>query len=209
MNKLEGKANPPNKKNKPIKLRVDAKNVNRDGVRANQYVVDPRAALAWKYYVSRTSPTWSNALRSALKAGYSKTHAVQITSEGWWRERARRMNLLDKSEKVLEEMLDLPVKVIKLNKRSLNIGDEDDEEGERTDMVVQTDPALVKIKQDTAKFVSERLGKSSEPGEDMSYSTRNEVTGAGGKSFIPNEEAEALSHDAIAVYLNARKQKNS
>jgi len=42
----------------------------------------------------------------------------------------------------------------------------------------KTDPALAKLRQDTTKFVAERLGK-------IDFSTRVEQTGADGKDLVP------------------------
>ncbi len=137
---------------------------------ANQYVLDPRQKLCWEFYVNPKSETFGNGLQSAIRAGYSESHADTITTETWFQDKVRRLNMLSKAEKVLDEMLEMPVETMKLEKN----GDDYDE-------VVRTEPALVKIKQDTAKFIAERVGKDT-------YSNRTEMTGANGESFIPNEE---------------------
>lgn len=130
---------------------------------ANQYQLDPRQKLCWESYTNPKSETFGNAYQSALKAGYAETSAVCITSENWFQEKTRRLNMLSKAEKVLDEMLDLKVETVK-----------EDKEGEQ---VIAIDSSLVKIKQDTAKFVAERIGKAE------GYSIRTEHTGAEGKDL--------------------------
>jgi hypothetical protein len=71
----------------------------------------------------------------------------------------KKERMIKKAEKNLEEMLDMPVNVL-------------------DDDVVVTEPALVKIKQDTSKFVVERLNKDE-------YSSRQENTGKDGKDLLP------------------------
>lgn len=130
---------------------------------ANQYQLDPRQKLCWDFYVNPKSETFGNATQSAVKAGYEYDYADQITTVEWFKGRLRRLNMLDKAEKVLEEMLELETKIVK-----------EDEDGEQ---VIRVDSALVKIKQDTAKFIAERVGKAE------GYSTRTEHTGAEGKDL--------------------------
>lgn len=135
---------------------------------ANQYVMDPRQSLCWSLYTDPKSKTFGNANQSALKAGFSKGYSDQITTRPWFQTKVRRIGMLDKAEKVLEECLEMPVSIEKLEGR-----------GEDAELVVKTDPALIKIKQDTAKFIAERVGKNE------GYSTRTELTGAEGEALIP------------------------
>jgi hypothetical protein len=131
---------------------------------ANQYQLDPRQKLCWENYINPKSKTFGNAYQSALKAGYEDATATQITTYDWFLEKRRRSNMFSKAEKVLDEMLDMPVEVNKFSGK-----------GENEVLIMVTDPSLVKIKQDTAKFVAERLGK------DDGYSTRSELTGKDGE----------------------------
>lgn len=103
--------------------------------------------------------------------------------EGWRRD--RKLNL---AEGVIEEMLTMPVTVLK------HVNDE-----EEKDYIV-TEPALVKIKQDTAKFVAETLGKNS-------YAKRNELTGANGKELVPvSEEIKNKVNASIDEYLKGHSK---
>lgn len=130
---------------------------------SNQYQLDPRQKLCWDFYVSPKSETFGNAYQSAIKAGYEESYSRTITDTEWFRDKVRRLNMLSKAEKVLEEMLELDTKTVK-----------EDEDGEQ---IIRVDSALVKIKQDTAKFIAERVGKAE------GYSTRTEHTGAEGKDL--------------------------
>ena len=129
-------------------------------------LLDPRQKLCWESYINPKSKTFANAQQSALKAGYSEGAAAQITSYNWFLERCKRLTLLSKAEKVLEEYLDMNDKY--LNDKEIEI----------------RSSALAKIKQDTAKFVAERLGK------DEGYSTRVEQTGKDGEPIKTSYEVK-------------------
>ena len=126
---------------------------------ANQHTLDPRQKLCWEFYINPKSETFGNALQSALKAGYEDSYSRTITDTTWFSDKVRRLNMLSKAEKVLEEMIELDIN------NHQKIGDE---------VVIRKDPALAKIKQDTAKFLAERLGKND------GYSSRTELTGQNG-----------------------------
>lgn len=55
---------------------IMAKRNNPNG--ANQWVADPRQELFLSGYLNPKSETWSNALQSALKAGYTQEYADNI-----------------------------------------------------------------------------------------------------------------------------------
>lgn len=126
---------------------------------ANQYTLDPRQALLWESYINPHSETFGNALQSALKAGYTEKTANMITTTEWFEGKLRRFNMRKKAEKVLEEMLEMDTSNPRL------VGEE---------IVTVNDPALMKIKQDTAKFSAERLGKDE-------WATRSELSGPNGE----------------------------
>lgn len=100
----------------------------------NQYKPDPRQALFLSYYFDRKSPTFSNALQSALKAGYNQEYAESITAAmpNWLAESIRDAKIIKKAEKNLDEFLE---------KES-------------------DDPIDKKIKADMTKFALERLNKT-------------------------------------------------
>ena len=99
----------------------------------DKIVLDPRQELFLKYYLDPKSKTFSDALHSALLAGYSDNYARQISSIGneWLTDYNRRQGMLVKAESNLDELL-------KIN----------------TD-----DTKRLGIKADITKFVASRLGK--------------------------------------------------
>jgi hypothetical protein len=107
---------------------------------ANQYVLDPRQSLFYNYYFNPKEETFSNALQSALKAGYAQEYAENITAlmPTWLSEAIGERSMLHKAEKNLNEMLDL--------------------DGE--------DPNKLRVKADITKFVAERIGKKKYGKED-------------------------------------------
>lgn len=104
---------------------------------ANQYLLDPRQKLCWDYYINPKSETFGNGTQSAIKAGYEPDYADQITTVDWFKGRVRKLNMLGKAERNLDEVLDLVVK---------------DKKG-------RTNPQLLKIKTDTSLAVAKNLGK--------------------------------------------------
>lgn len=122
---------------------------------ANQYQMDPRQKLCWDSYINPASKTFGNATQSAILAGYEPDYADQITTVEWFKGKVRRLNMLSKGEKVLDETLSY---------------DAIDEKG-------KVDVGIAKIKLDAAKFVNSTLGK------DEGYSTRQEMTGKDGKDL--------------------------
>lgn len=153
----------------PTKKKTTRGKTNPNG--ANQYLLDPRQKKCWDLYVNPKSKTFGNAYQSAVEAGYTDTTSARITTEQWFLEKIRRMNMLSKAEKVLDETLEIdpmqpavgafgPIYDKKTKKR-----------------VFEMNAHVLKVKQDTAKFVAERLGKND------GYSSRNELTGADGKDL--------------------------
>lgn len=122
---------------------------------ANQYNPDERQKLCWDFYIDPNSPTFSNGLQSALRAGYSPSHANTITTEDWFQDFVRRRDMLRKAEKIFD--------------KTLTYSTEDDKGTVRTD--------LLKIQADIAKHISTTLGKN------KGYSTRSEITGKDGKDL--------------------------
>jgi len=122
----------------------------------NQYKADPRQSLFLSYYIDTKSKTFSNALQSALKAGYSRETSESITSSmpNWLSESLGKNNRLVKAEKVLDKTLEYSTE---------------------TDKGVDTN--LLRVQTDVAKFIAGTLGK------DRGYSSRSEVTGKDGKDL--------------------------
>lgn len=123
---------------------------------ANQYQMDPRQKLCWESYINPRSETFGNGTQSAIKAGYEPDYADQITTIDWFKGKLRRLNMLSKAEKVLDETLDYDVN---------NGGD-------------KLDAGIARIKLDAAKVIATTLGK------DEGYATRSEVTGKDGAEIM-------------------------
>lgn len=146
---------------------------------SNQYQLDPRQKMCWDFYINPKSETFGNATQSAIKAGYEPATANQITTFDWFIGRRRRLNMLDKAEKVLDKTLSYST---------------DDEDGK-----VKVD--LLRVQTDVAKTVVTTLGK------DEGYSTRQEITGANGKDFIPDEETKKRSDKILDQFLKKTPTK--
>jgi len=145
---------------------------------ANQYFLDPRQKMCWELYIDPKSKTFGNATQSAIKAGYEPDYADQITTVEWFKGKVRRLNMLNKAEKVLDEVLETNHVVKKIGA----FGPVRDPETK--EFIFEPDPSLLKIKQDTAKFLAERLGK------DEGYSSRSELTGKNGEKLFDLAEDE-------------------
>lgn len=130
----------------------------KDQHRNDSYVNDPRRLLFKEYYCNPLSPTFALVSKSAVRAGFGARYADQLKArrKKWYLDIITTVRMRGKAEKVLERFLDL------------DLGENKPEN--------KIDPQMAKIKQDTAKFVAERLGKDK-------YSLRSEVTGAGGEKL--------------------------
>lgn len=163
---MAAKKLPPPKKKKPRN--------NPHG--ANQHKVDPRQALFLANYLDPKSKTFSNALQSALKAGYSQEYAESLTSNAptWLSENLGDTYIVQRAEKNLKEFLEMDTenKVVR-------------GKGENAMVLSIDDAALKRIKADMTKFALERLNKEK-------YSQRAEVTGKGGGAIDFNTNPEAL-----------------
>ena len=135
---------------------------------ANGSVSDPREQVMWDFYVENQL---QNAYQSAIKAGYSESSALTITTRDWFIERLeklRRKDMLSKAEKVLD--------------KTLSYITEDDEGKVRTD--------LLRIQMDASKHVTSTLGK------DKGYSTRVETTGKdGGPIDVASDDIKRLAEE--------------
>ena len=102
-------------------------------------ILTPQQELFLASYTNPKSDTFSNALQSALKAGYTQEYSESITAQmpDWLSENLGDMKRLRKAEKVLDNILELaPV----------------DSEG-------KVDNALLKTQADVGKFFAKTLDK--------------------------------------------------
>ena len=141
-----------------------------------------RAAF-WRFYLDPLSPTVANGTQSALRAGFEPDQAKSVTAYKWFKSQTLKDRLLEVAESSLEEMMYLPSTITKMVK-----GEE----------VVVTDPAMIKIKQDTAKFIASTLGKKY-------YSARTELSGKGGGAI--QTQNISISDDEFNNIINAHVSK--
>lgn len=125
---------------------------------ANQYFLDPRQKLCWELYITPGTEYFGNAYQSAMKVGYTEGTAAAITTETWFQEKLRRLNMLGKAEKVLDKTLTYKTT---------------DEDGK---VIVD----LLRVQTDVAKHITKTLGK------DEGYSERTEMTGKDGGPLTIN-----------------------
>lgn len=138
---------------------------------ANGTTSDPREQIMWDIYVSKLSKGIENAYESAKEAGYEEATARQITVRSWFIERKsklKRKDMLSKAERNLDKVLDLNI--------------------EREDGSINTD--VTRIVVDVSKTVVTTLGKNE------GYSSRSELTGAGGKD-LPQPLLYALDKENV------------
>lgn len=139
---------------------------------ANQFVADPRQALFLSYYLDPKSKTFSNALQSALKAGFSEEYASVLTSQmpDWLSDKLSKLNMLTKAERNLDEIMDLPNMVQAMGA----FGPIFEGKGEHKKPVMTYATGLLKVKADVSKFVAERVGKDKygdNPADDIPHQT--------------------------------------
>lgn len=146
---------------------------------ANQYQLDPRQKFCWESYINPESETFGNAYQSALKATYTEATASLITTQDWFIEKYRRLNMLGKAEKVLNKTLDYSTEDVETGK-------------------ILTD--VLRVQTDVAKFIANTQGK------DEGYSTRVEQTGKGGKDLISLDSSEEIKELAKRLDELDKKQ---
>lgn len=145
----------------PPKKKYKSKKAGSIGKKGGLGLADPKKALFVALYTDPTSPTFSNATQSGLKAGYSIEYSKRILTHLTpdLKEKLRGIvhnTLLAKAETNLNEMLELPSKTPAIG--AFGPIFEKDQEGKKVP-VMSHNPGLIKIKADVTKFVAERLGK--------------------------------------------------
>lgn len=125
-------------------------------------------------YFDKESITFGNVYQSAVKAGFSKEYAENITSlmPKWLSEIIGKLqgseDIVEKAERVANEILDMratKVETVKFIKEN----PEEGEDGIVYEPVERPDSSLLKIKNDMAKFILEGKGK------DKGYGRRTDI----------------------------------
>lgn len=117
---------------------------------ANANIEDPREQVMWDFYMETVEAKSPNAYQSAINAGYGESHAKNITRQGWFAERSRKMKSVQRVEKAEEFFDELQAMDIRDGKTDIN-------------------PHLLKAKLDISKFLTSTQGK------DKGYSMKTEV----------------------------------
>lgn len=133
-------------------------------------LLTPQQELFLAAYTNPKSDTFSNALQSALKAGYSEEYANNITGQlpDWLSESLGDLKRLRKAERNLEEVQNLEI----------------------TDAEGKPDSQLIAQRTKVDIFIAERLGK-------QKYSARQELTGKDGAE-LPTPIINVLRNDSIS-----------
>lgn len=128
---------------------------------ANQWVADPRQQVFLAYYLDPKSATFSNALQSALKAGFTRNYAENILDKmpEWLREKVGNSALLLKAERNINEFLELPSKTQVIGAFG-PVYEKGKKKGERGAPVIGYNKGLLEIKSKVSMFVAERNGRS-------------------------------------------------
>lgn len=136
---------------------------------ANQFLLDPRQAKCWAAYVDPTSKTFANAKQSAIAAGYDEEYAGQITTSQWFLVKLRRIAMVAKAEEVFHSTLNISTLVPVMGAFGPIV------DKETKEPVMKIDHNLLRIQNDTAKFVAETQGKTE------GYTKRTELAGKDGQ----------------------------
>lgn len=144
-------------------------------------VFDPRVDIFKQFYLSPSSYTFMNIRQSALRAGYTDQYArnISVQRPKWWLElidsaEYNRAEMVKKSESHFINMLETP---------------------DTTD-----DRERIKLKQRTAEFVTERLGKDI-------YSTRQEVTGADGRRLFDVKDRDSKQAPLSTLFKGVKAKE--
>ncbi len=132
-------------------------------------LLTPQQELFLASYTNPKSETFSNATQSAIKAGYAKEYAENITHlmPEWLSENIGDMKRLKRAEKNLTEVQEIDIM---------------DDKG-------KPDSQLIDKRTKVDMFIAERLNKAK-------YSTRSELTGENGKPLqviVPSAVAESFN----------------
>ena len=155
---------------------------------------DPRVALFTAYYTDPKSKSFGSVQGSALRAGYKKDHARNITvsKPKWFTDvlsSMRQRKMLDKAERNLEAVLEMDIEVPVITLHGVL---KDKKTGK---VVKQVHAGLLKIRADTDKFVLERLNRDSY-GRSESSINLNQF------NFYDSEKREKVKK-LVSGYLNS------
>jgi hypothetical protein len=169
--------------------------------------LDPRQVLFKTYYTEPTSPTFSNALQSAIRAGYPPNYAKNITAPVigniWVKDNVvdKYRLMLEKAESNLKEAMEMDVKEKAVG--AFGFLYEKVRVGKKTikKPIYRDNIGKLKIKIDVSKFATERLNKKTW-GQD----------GIGGNTFIlnmPKNQFNAIIARRNTIRRNSSERKST
>jgi len=131
---------------------------------ANQYLADPRQALFLAYYIDPKSESFGNATQSGLRAGFERTYAENLKNKmPYWLSRKvedfKSNRLLEKAERNLEEIMDLPSKIQAMGAFGPIYTKEGKGKKAKKVPIMVYSSGLLKVKNDASKFVAEKIGR--------------------------------------------------
>lgn len=155
---------------------------NNTGKTYTRNVYDPRVDIFKQFYLSPTSPTFMNILRSALRAGYSEQYSNNISTQKpkWW---------VDLTENVEY-------------KRAQSLKQAENNLYETVSEPLSEDINTKKIQIDVSKYVTERLGKDI-------YSARKELTDAGGRRLFGDEKRDSANVALGSLFKGVKEEEKA
>lgn len=125
-------------------------------VRVKPEIIDPRQTSFLSGFLDPASPTYANALQSALAAGFAQEYAESITYQmpKWLSESLGKEATKSLAQKHLDEVLTLPIRTQAMGA----FGPLVDKKSKKPIMVINT--SIIKQKNDMAKFALEGLDRA-------------------------------------------------
>lgn len=127
------------------KVKKKKKETRQKLAEGQEHHYDLRRDLAFSFYSDPESDSFNNAMKSAIKAGYSESTARSITMENWWRKRVENLaKMLPRAEEIFIEDMYMET---------------------RTPIIIdgvtlyKIEPQLRRIRHESATFVAETVGK--------------------------------------------------
>lgn len=143
----------------PVKKKISKKpKVKKDSLQIEEHYkaeLDPRKTAFAAAYLDPLSPTYSNALQSALKAGFAQEYAESITYQRpkWLSEILGKQTLLDVAKKNLERDLNVDIHTYTTKGRGK----------EKKKIKLGINSKVMKNVQDATFFVLEKLDPDYKP----------------------------------------------
>lgn len=138
---------------------------------ANQFSIDPRQSLFLAYYLDPKSQSFGNSLKSGVLAGYEEKYAQNILNKmpEWLVtkiEDYKGRRMLEKAERNIEEMLELPSRVHAMGAfgplyEKVPVGKKvrGKKQQFKKKAIMVYSSGLLKLKTDASQFVAKTVGR--------------------------------------------------